>query len=383
MNRRIALTALFGLVAVVVLFFAFQWFSKGRFEIATNNAYIRADITLVAAKSDAFVRSIKVIDNTKVMAGAVLVELDPQDSDARVALARANLSAAEANLARAQAMANSSVASVRSAEAQITLQGDIVAEARAAVAAAQAQKAVAVADRSRFASLAKQGYLAPSRLESADASAKARAAQLAQAEAAVAAQSAQVQVYQAARDKTAADAGAANAAVASSLAAVEAAKAALQTALNDRGYTEVRAPVTGLAANRTVQPGQLVRPGMQLMAIVPLDQVFVVANFKETQIEQLQPGQKVRFKVDAFPDLVVTGRVESLSPASGSQFSLLPTDTATGNFTKITQRVPVRISVDPEWRNKEILRPGMSVHAVVDIRGEMASKPTAAKVATK
>jgi membrane fusion protein (multidrug efflux system) len=135
-----------------------------------------------------------------------------------------------------------------------------------------------------------------------------------------------------------------------------------------RARAAIVAPVSGVVANRTVRQGQLVRPGTQLLAIVPLDRAYVVANFKETQIARLKPGQPVALKLDAAPDAELTGRIESIAPASGSSFSLLPTDTATGNFTKITQRIPVRIAISEESRAAGLLRPGLSIVVEADTR---------------
>ena len=147
------------------------------------------------------------------------------------------------------------------------------------------------------------------------------------------------------------------------------AEAALQTARNDLNNTVIRAPVDGVVGNRGVQVGQYARPGVQLLSLVPLPDVYVVANFKETQLARMRPGQPVTVEVDAYPDKHLLGRVESFAPASGSQFSLLPPENATGNFTKIVQRVPVRIALPRDSVLSGLLRPGLSVVAEVDTRG--------------
>ncbi len=383
MNRQSVLIGASLIAIALGLYFTINYFLTGQYIVSTDNAYVRADITSVSAKSTAYVSAISVADNTKVPQGTILLKLDPQDSDARMLFAQASLAQAEANLARARAQAASSAGSVRRAEATLLSQLNVVEEAKAATLAAEATRSVAAADRNRIAGLAQQGFVAPSRIDSADAAAKASSAQVVQAQAAVAVQLAQTGVLKAARDSSISDERAAIASIASAEASVEAARATLQAARNDLSYTEIRSPVAGLVANRTVQIGQLVSPGQLLLAIVPLDQVYVVANFKETQIGKLKPGLKVTFKVDAFPSEQVTGRLVSVSPASGSQFSLLPTDTATGNFTKITQRVPVRIAIDEAWRAKEFLRPGMSVVATVDIRESKALDPEGNRVSTQ
>ena len=150
------------------------------------------------------------------------------------------------------------------------------------------------------------------------------------------------------------------------------AQATLQTARNDLDNTVIRAPVDGVIGNRGVQVGQYARPGVQLLSLVPLPDVYVVANFKETQLSHMRPGQPVSISVDAFPDRVLTGTVESFAPASGSKFSLLPPENATGNFTKIVQRVPVRIALPHDNALAGLLRPGLSVVAEVDTRGANA-----------
>ena len=150
--------------------------------------------------------------------------------------------------------------------------------------------------------------------------------------------------------------------------AVEAARARVQAAQLDAGRAEIRAPISAVVANRVVSEGQLLSPGQQALSIVPVDQAYVIANFKETQVENMRPGQKVELKVDAYPHLKVEGTVLSLAPASGAQFSLIPQDTATGNFTKIVQRVPVRLAISKEALDTGLMRPGLSVEAVVNIK---------------
>lgn len=369
MNRRtLILAGAAGVALVGTLVFGWRWWTQGRFEVATDNAYIRADITHVSAKVEGYVRAVHAADNVQVAAGAPLITLEPADYDALLARARADVARAEAEAARAAADAQARQATVAGAGEQVALQTDLAREAQAGIAAARASRALATADERRLATLAERGFLSPARLDQARAQAEVGDAGLRRAQAASAAQAEQIAVAAAARTRAEADAEAAGAAALAAQATLASARAALEAATLTRGYAEMRAPVAGVVANRTVQVGQLVRPGALLLAIVPLDQTFVVANFKETQIARLQPGQAVHLKVDAFPDLAVTGRVESLAPTSGAQFSLLPTDTATGNFTKITQRVPVRIAIDPEWRAKGVLRPGLSVTATVIAR---------------
>jgi membrane fusion protein (multidrug efflux system) len=415
-----------GVVGLGALWAIGSWLLVGRYHISTDNAYVRADITMVAAKTEGYVRKIDAHDNAKVLTGASLVILDPRDSEASVMAAEADLARAKAEAARARAearriaseanrMGAEAVASAAGARQAVALANQARAEARGrTLSVAEAANQVAEADRGRFAALAKQGFVSQARMDQVEAQASAAAARVAEARAAVAVSRQQVAVLSASRSKSSNDVGSAGAgalgaqsgaesaaaraqaaaagavsgrsAIGSAAASIQAADAAvlaaqarLDAAKLGQGYTQVTAPISGVVANRTVQVGQLVRPGTIMMALVPLDQVYVVANFKETQIGKLAPGQKVSFKVDAFPNQRVTGTIESVAPASGSQFSLLPTDTATGNFTKIVQRVPVRIMIDPEWREKGILRPGLS--AVVDV--DTRKIEPAAKVAQK
>ncbi|MEN9874463.1 MAG: hypothetical protein RL186_1360 [Pseudomonadota bacterium] len=440
MNRKHILLGLGGAIGLAALWQAISWFSHGRHVVSTDNAYVRADISLIAAKTEGYVRTIDVKDNQAVTQGTGLLTLDPRDSSFAVATAQADLLRAQAEAGRARANAKiiasdalrigaearaaaagasqaqsqahqarldaqSRTLSVAVSGAQIQVQGDAIAQAQAGLEAANAANAVLQADQSRYQALFERGFISRAKLDQSKAQALSAQANVAQARAALALARQQVSVLSAGRDKTASDARAADAgatgaamgasgaqaraqaasaaaqsgrtAIGSALASVDAADAAvsaaqakLDAAKLSQGYGAITAPISGTVANRTVQIGQLVRPGSVVMALVPLDQVYVVANFKETQIRRLRHGQRVRIKIDAFPDLKVTGRVDSLAPASGSQFSLLPTDTATGNFTKIVQRIPVRILIDPKWRAQGLLRPGLSAVAEVDTRAD-------------
>jgi membrane fusion protein, multidrug efflux system len=447
MNKKTILLGVGGIALVALGWQAWSWFSHGRYRLQTDNAYVRADISLVAAKTEGYVRSIGAEDNQPVLAGSALVTLDPRDSAVSVATAEADLLRAQADAARARSDvrrieseavrmqaeasaaksgalqsaslaqqarldANSRSLSVDVTGQQIAVQADSVVQSEAALQAAQAASAALQADQRRYQALAARGYVSRAKLDQIEAQAVVSQANVAQARAALAVARQQIGVLSANRAKTSSEAtsagagasgamigaqgasaraqaaqaaavsgrtaiGAALASVQAADANVQAAQARLDGARLGEDYATIAAPISGLVANRTVQIGQLVRPGSVLMAIVPLDQVFVVANFKETQIGKLRQGQRVTMKVDAFPDLDVTGQIDSVAPASGSQFSLLPTDTATGNFTKIVQRVPVRIAIDPQWRDKGVLRPGLSVTATVDTRTPQTARTIA------
>jgi membrane fusion protein (multidrug efflux system) len=288
-----------GAIALVaILAFAAHLMIGGAGKVHTDNAYIRADISVLSAEVQGYVRAVRVKDNAQVKAGDPLVEIDPSDYEARVAFAKANLARAEAQLA-----------------------------------AGNAERQRASADYGRYGKLAHQGIFSSSGMDAIRAAARQ-----------------------------------ADATTAAAYADMQAAKADLETAELNLKRTIIRAPVDGVIGNRVVQPGQLVRPGVQLLSVVPLRDVYIVANFKETQITKMRAGQEVAIKVDAYPHLKLTGAVDSFSPASGSQFSLLPQDTATGNFTKITQRVPVKIKIDMTPEAQGLLRPGLSVVATVDTK---------------
>ncbi len=283
---------------VLVALWGGNWFFVGRHMVSTDNAYVRADISLISPQIEGYVRAIPVAENQSVHAGDVLVEIDPTDYQARLAAARAAL-----------------------------------AEAQGARQSQQAGRALASADVARYRPLAERGLLSPARMQQLE-----------------------IQARQAGGGAAAAEA------------AVQAAQAQLDQAQLDLDRTTVRAPIDGVVGDRQVQLGQLVRSGAPLMSVVPLQSVYVVANFKETQIENFRPGQTVTIRPDVAHNLRLHGTVDSLAPASGSEFSIIPTDTATGNFTKIVQRVPVRIRLDPGQEGLQLLRPGLSAAVTVDTR---------------
>jgi membrane fusion protein (multidrug efflux system) len=290
------------LAAIIVLAFAVlvggQWVAVGRHQVSTDNAYVRADISLISAKVEGYVRAVPAIENQSVRAGDILVQIEPADYQARLAAARAALAQAEG---------------ARSAEL--------------------ADSAWAIAEVNRYRPLAETGLLSPARMQQIE-----------------------IQARQAGGGLAAADA------------AVEAARAQVQSAELDLERTVIRAPIDGVVGDRQAQVGQLVRPGAPLMSVVPLQSVYVVANFKETQIARFRAGQPVIIRPDISHGLRLRGVLESIAPASGSEFSIIPTDTATGNFTKIVQRVPVRIRIEPGQEGAELLRPGLSATVTVDTR---------------
>jgi membrane fusion protein (multidrug efflux system) len=330
-----------GAVAVVaLLWFGGNWLVNGRFEIKTDNAYIRSDITRVTPKVQGYVTAIHVQDNQPVKAGDLLISLEAADFEATVAEARAALAQAEADAAQSNA--------------RIAAQRDALAESRAAREAADASADWSSSDAKRLAELAEKGWYPKARVEQAQAAERTANAQRTQAEASVTAQRSQLT--------------SAEAAAQSAVAKVAAAKARLESAELDLGRTEIRAPIDGVVANKVVAEGQLLSPNQVALAIVPANDAYVIANFKETQVARMKPGQPVDIHVDAYPGLKVKGRVVSLAPATGATFSLVPQDTATGNFTKIVQRVPVRIAIDDTSLATGLLRSGLAVVATVSTK---------------
>ena len=348
--RRYAAYAAIALAALFAVWKGADWWTTGRFEVTTDNAYIRADITTVSSKIQGYVDTVAVKDNQAVTAGDLLVVLEGADYAARLSEAEAALSQAEARAAQARAEVASRRSLEASALAEISAQRDRLAETRATVQSVKANEKLATDDLTRYTELAGKGHYPAARLETAQAESDAAGAEANRASAAVTTQKSQLHVAEAGLARARQDIIAAEAAVAGADAQVEAA----------------RARVT--AAHRVVSEGQLLSPGQQALSIVPVDQAYVIANFKETQVEKMRPGQKVALHVDAYPDLRVDGIVDSLAPASGAQFSLIPQDTATGNFTKIVQRVPVRVAISKDALDTGLMRPGLSVEAVVTVK---------------
>jgi membrane fusion protein (multidrug efflux system) len=309
-GRRRTVFAIMGVVLLVLVGLGVRRWIYGLSHVSTDDAQADGHIIPILPKVGGFVTEVRVEENRSVKAGDTLVVLDDRDYRARLAQASADLAVALAGV--------SNRARVGQAEAQVEQ--------------AQANALKAHADLDRLRPLALQDIVSKQQLDAAEAAASAADAALAAAQAGLLAADARVGAARAARD---------------------------QAALN-LSYTRLTAPFFGVVSKKTVELGQLVQPGQPLMSVVPLDDVWITANLKETEIENVKPGEPVDFTVDAYPGLHFRGHVQSLSPATGARFSLLPPDNATGNFTKVVQRVPVRVrpdKVDPAHP----LRPGMSV----------------------
>ncbi|GGD77321.1 HlyD family secretion protein [Rhizobium anhuiense] len=336
--------------------FGYRYWTVGRFIESTDDAYVKADYTTVAPKVAGYIREVLVSDNDQVKAGQVLARIDDRDFQAALSQARADVKAAEA--------------AITNIDAQIALQQSVIEQARATIDASQASLDFAVSDAARWARLITNGAGTQSRAEQTQSAREQAAAAVERDRAALVAAQNKVPVLQTQREQSAAQRD-------------RAAAAAQQAELN-LSYTDIVAAVDGTVGARSIRVGQYVTSGTQLMAVVPLHAVYVVANFKETQLTYISPGQPVEIKVDSFPDISIKGHVDSVSPASGLEFSLLPPDNATGNFTKIVQRIPVKIVIDDEPLSG-LLRSGMSVEPEIDTKAAQTqaaeTKPAQAKPA--
>lgn len=318
----------------------YSWWTVGRFFETTDDAYVSADITTVLSKVSGHVAAVEVSDNQSVRAGDVLVRLDDGDYRLAVRSAQDGIASAKAAVARIDKQIEAARASV--------------VQARASVAATEAKRDMAQTDFDRQQRLVDTKTVSQAILDSAEADLKEMTANVASSEAAVTLAEANVEVLVAQR--------------AEAVQSVATAETALAKAQRDLDFTVIRAPVDGVVGNRAAEVGTLLQPGSRIAAMVPLADVYVNANFKETQLEGIEAGADVDIMVDAYPDTVIHGTVASISPATGAVFSLLPPENATGNFTKVVQRVPVRIAVPRAEAERGHLRAGLSVEASIDTR---------------
>jgi membrane fusion protein (multidrug efflux system) len=326
-----------GIVAILILAgsaaaarWGYDYWRIGQYEVSTDDAYVKTDFTTIAPKVSGYVADVLVGDNQPVRAGQILARID--DRDYRTALDQA----------------------VKNFDAQISLQQAEIGQAKATAAAMRASLAFAQADSDRYRDLVKTGAGTMQRAQQTRASLEQSIAQVQRDEAAVTAAERKIDVLVTARAQAQAQA--------------DRARALQRQAAQNVGYTTIVAPVDGTVGARSLRIGQYVTPGMQLMAVVPLHAAYIVANYKETQLAHVHSGQKVRISVDGLPGLALTGHVDSVSPASGLEFALLPPDNATGNFTKIVQRIPVKIVIDEDPARVGRLRSGMSVIPVINTK---------------
>jgi membrane fusion protein (multidrug efflux system) len=346
-GRRWSVRQIFtALAAVIVLsglgYYGHYYWTTGQYLVSTDDATVDADSVIISPKVSGYLDEVAVDDNQAVHAGQILARIDDRDYRTSVAGAQANVDSAQA--------------AIQHLQQQIDQQHLQVVATQAAVAADQAALTFSRQQEARFASLARTGAgtIQESQQWQADISEK---------EAALSRDIAQVGVAQKQIDVFGTVLDQAKAALAQQ-------QAALRQADLNFSYTTITAPVDGTVGDRTLRVGQYVQAGTDLMEVVPLSAVYVTANYKETQLTDVQPGQPVTITVDTFPDTTVHGVVNSIAPASGEEFSLLPPDNATGNYTKIVQRIPVKITVDPHARLLGRLRPGMSVEPTIDTRAK-------------
>ncbi len=338
--RRAGLILLATVALGAGLWYGIDWWRNGRFIVSTDDAYVGAEMATISAKLAANIAKVSVVQNQEVKAGQPLVTLDAGDWQIALASARAKTATARATLARI--------------DSQIEAGRAALAQARAQQSSAEAAVTRTSADYDRANSLAAKSYGSQATLDAATAARDQAAAALASAKAGVVQADANIKVLAAQRVEAARQ--------------IDELKVAEQKAERDLSFTQVNAPIDGVVASTNLQLGDLVSAGKRPMSIVPLDQVYVDANFKETQIAPLKIGDRASITVDALPDEVFHGTVSGIAGGTGSVFTLLPPDNATGNFTKIVQRVPVRIALDKESTGKHVLRPGMSVVVSIDPR---------------
>lgn len=337
-RRALVVAAIVAAIAIGA--WAFNYWTVGRFMESTDDAYIQADAVIVAPKVAGYIDEVFVTDNQAVKAGDPLFQIDPRDYRSQVTQASAQIDVTGAAAAGLRAQIAEQQAGVQGAQAQLVAARSDLELARAVEARYKALSATGAESVETYGEKRAQ-------LANAIAQLKVRETQLSSAQRRIATLQAQV-------GETAARA--------------EGAKAQREAAGVDLSSTLVRASIAGRVGNKTVQLGQFVQPGTRTMSIVPVDKLYIQANFKETQVGSMRVGQPVTIEIDALEGIELRGRVESFSPGTGAQFSLLPPENATGNFTKIVQRIPVRISVDAKPETRALLLPGMSVTVSVDTR---------------
>ncbi|WDY60449.1 HlyD family secretion protein [Pseudomonas sp. PSKL.D1] len=333
-RRRLGMLLCFGALAVLAVGGYLAWSGA---DTSTDNAYVRGDVTAIAAKVPGYVTEVAVADNQRVQAGDVLFRIDDRDYRAHLAQAEANVQAAEARLANV--------------DAETRLQGAQIRQADARLQSAVAERNLASKTHERNRKLIAFNAVSQSLVDQTYAARTDAEASVAATSATRDAEQQRLLVLQAQRQ--------------AALAAIEQAQAARELAMIDLEHTQVRAPVAGVVGNRQVRVGRYVTAAGALLDLVPVDNVWVVANFKETQVEHIRPGQPARIVIDGYPDDVLDGVVDSVAPGSGAAFSLLPPDNATGNFVRVVQRVPVKIRLVANPLPGRIV-PGLSARVVVE-----------------
>ena len=343
--RRIALVLALLAGTAAGAYYGHDYWTTGRYLESTDDAYVKADSTIVAPKVPGYIAQVLAGDNQKVAAGQLLARIDDRDFKAALDQARADVTASDA--------------AVRNLQAQLELQQPVIEQQAAAVEAAEAGLKFAQEEQARYEGLMKTGSGTVQRAQQTDAALREKSAQLLREKSGLIAANKRIDVLTTERAKA--------------VAQLDRARAIERQAALNLSYTQITAPVDGTVGARSLRVGQFVQAGTQLMAVVPLDAVYVIANFKETQLTHVRSGQPVDVRIDSFHGTRLKGHVDSLSPASGLEFALLPPDNATGNFTKIVQRVPVKIVLDDHGLNG-LLRPGMSAEPVVNTKATVLAE---------
>jgi membrane fusion protein, multidrug efflux system len=339
-RKQIAIAAALTLGLAGAVWFGHRWWTVGRFIESTDDAYVGGEVTVIAPRISGFISKVEVTDNQLVHKGDLLVLLDGRDVRAALAKTKAAVLGHEATLANL--------------EATRRLQLSLINQAHAGVAAAEAETMRSRDDQQRYRKLSADKVVPLQTSQKADAEYKQALAGEDRAKSVVEAAQRQLTVIEAQKRQ-------AEAARAGAIADRDAAELNLS-------YTELRSPIDGLVGNRSARTGAYASAGAQLLAVVPAQGLWVDANFKESQLAHLRPGMPVNIEADVLPGSVLHGRVASLSPATGAQFSVLPAENATGNFTRIVQRVPVRVALLGDASHLGLLRPGLSVRVDVDQR---------------
>src|ERR1700761_4327974 len=356
----------FLLAVVLFLTITGKWgdWTAGASKQTTDDAYLHADLTPLSTKVSAVVAKVNVSDYQHVKAGDLLVQLKDDDFQAQVAQAEAGVAAAHAAIEDNQRQEQLQETKIDRAMTAVDQAKAGILAAKASIDAAQAALGSTLPERRRQEALISTGSTTQQKLEQAVAQEEGSRAQLAAAQASLQESNAALLSSQAAVEAEHKGLLVLKSSEAQLAASLAASKAALAAARSGLDYTRIVAPTDGVVGARQVRPGQMVNPGTQVISLVE-DDVWVLANYCETQLRHVEVGDAAEIKVDAFPGIVLRGKVRSLSPASGSQFALLAPDNATGNFTKVTQRIPVKITLDPDTRVSGKLRPGMSVIATI------------------
>jgi membrane fusion protein, multidrug efflux system len=349
--RRLLIAGAAVAVLVSASWYGWDYWTVGRFLVSTDDAYVKADNTTVAPKVSGYLHEVLVGDNERVRAGQLLARIDDRDFKVALDQARADVAAAEAAIA--------------SKHAQLDVQQAVIEAARATLDVDTASATFAKQENKRYTDLAATGYGSVQNAQSAQSRDASALAAIERDKANLASAQKQVELLKAE--------------ISQAVAAASRAHALQQQAELNLSYTTIVAPIDGIVGNRTLRAGQYVQAGTQLMSLVPASGAYVIANFKETQLAGVRSGQAVDIDVDMFPGQRVHGHVDSLAPASGQEFALLPPDNATGNFTKVVQRIPVKIALDA---SSVELRPGMSVIPTIQTQTHQPVSESAPHVGT-